>query len=425
MPQQLLQNPTFSLLSMLALLATGCPGDDGSAEGGSGDSSSTSDPTTTETPPTTMNSTGPGGSGSTAADETATDTGNPTCDVSLDDWTAPDWDANAASALALRDQLDTLTGDMTMRGAETGAVMIGALSELTDVWNAGDPSLASAANPGYVAVVEASLEDFIDILDAGVVSLIDMDGNWTPGNAGGIWGEDSRGINEGGLEVRQLVDKGAYSAGILYAYALSLTEGEINAATIDAIAAAWGNNPTLDTEDLTDAAGYSYSMGFHADMATALTAAKVLSDNPDCTAERDEAVVTFFNLWELTMYARVVFYGNRAEGKLLAAMTETELASVLHDLAEGIGLGAGFIGLPEPASGPLSGAGRVITDDQITEIMDAYGVDLTNLGASTTGLFVESLPDLETANTEAEAVVMTVFEVDEAAIMGYANPTPG
>lgn len=411
---------------MLALLAAGCPGDDGSAEGGSGDSSSTSGPTTTETPPTTMNSTGPGGSGSTAADETATDSGNPACDVSLDDWTAPDWDANAASSLALRAQLDTLTGDMTMRGAETGDVMIGDLSELTDLWNAGDPSLASAANPAYVAVVEASLEDFMEILDAGVVSLIDMDGNWTPGNAGGIWGDDSRGINEGGLEVRQLIDKGAYSAGVLYAYALSLTEGEIDAATIDAIAAAWGNNANLDPEgDLADSAGYSHSMGFHADMATALTAAKVLSGNDDCVAERDEAVVTFFNLWELTMYARVVFYGNRAEGKLLAAVTETELASVLHDLAEGIGLGAGFIGLPDPASGPLSGAGRIITDDQITAIMEAFGADLTDLGASTTGLFVESLPDLETANTEAEAVVMEVFDVDEAAIMSYADPTPG
>ena len=406
---------------VVALTLTACPGDDGSAEGGSGASSSAS---STETAPTTT--AGTTSENDTSADETASGSGSPGCEASAEDWTAPDWDANAASALAVRAQLDTLTGDATMRGAETGAVAIGDLSELTDAWNAGDPSLATVANPGYVSVVEASFAEFIEILDAGVVSLVDMDGNWNPGDAGGIWADDSRGINEGGLEVRQLVDKGGYSAGVMYAYALSLTEGELNAATIDAIAAAWGNNAALDPEgDLTDAAGYSYQMGFHGFMANALTAAKVLSDNADCTAERDQALVTFFNLWEQTMYARLVFYGNRAEGKLLAATTETELASVLHDLAEGVGVAAGFIGLPDPASGPLSGGGRIITDDQINAIMDAFGVDLDDLGASSTGRFVESLPDLETANTDAEAVVMEVYGVDAATIMTYAMPTPG
>ncbi len=364
---------------------------------------------------------GSGSGDSTGADET----GPPTACPNDADWAAPDWDANAAEALALRAQLDTLTGDATMRGIETGAVVLGDLSELTAVWD-GDPSLAAVANPGYVPVVEASFAEFVDLVAAGDQELVDMDGNWTPGPDGGIWADDARGINEGGLEVRQLVDKGGYSGGILYAYAASLTEGDIDAATIDAIAAAWGTNADLDPEgELTDSAGYAYQMGFHAEMGAALANAKNHAADPECGAERDAALVEFFNLWELSMLARTVFYGNRAEGKLLSATTSTELSSVLHDVAEGIGVAAGFAGMPDPASGPLSGGARVIDDLQLAMVMDAFGVDLRDLGSSTTGLLLESLPDLEAAVQEAEGVVMDVYGVDQATIMTYAMPTPG
>lgn len=357
-------------------------------------------------------------------DETASDSGTPGCN-SADAWAAPDWESNAAEALALRAQLDTLVGDATMRGAETGEVTLADRAALSDLWD-GDPSLLAVANPGYVSVVDGSFDEFMTVLAAGDQSLVDEDGLWSPGPDGGLWGDDARGINEGGLEVRQLVDKGGYSGGILYSYALGLTEGEIDAATIDAIAAAWGSNEALDPNgDLTDAAGYSHDMGLFAEMAKALADAKVFADQAECTAERDEALVLFFNRWEQAMYARMVFYGNRAEGNLLAATNETELAGVLRDLAEGIGVAAGFIGLPDPASGPLAGQGRIITDEQIGRAMAAFGVDLTDLGASTTGTFVESLPNLEAAVEGAEGVVMEVYGVDAATIATYAMPTPG
>ncbi|MEX1364547.1 MAG: hypothetical protein AB1Z98_15580 [Nannocystaceae bacterium] len=363
---------------------------------------------------------------STAADDATAGTGNAACAVAPEDWAAPDWDLNAAEALALRAQLDTLTGDATMRGAETGAVMIEDLAQLLAAWEDGDPSLAAVANPGYVPVIEASFDEFLEILAAGEQSLVDMNGAWAPGPAGGIWADDDRGINEGGLEVRQLVDKGGYSGGILYAYALGLTEGEIDAATVEAIAAAWGANAQLDPDgELTDAAGYALQMGFHAEMAGALATAQVLSGNAECVAERDEALVTFFSRWEQSMYARLVFYVARAEGKLLAATTETELASVLHDVAEGVGVAAAFIGLPDPDSGPLSGAGRLITDAEVLEIMGAMGVNLDDLGASTSGSFVESLPALEDARAQIESTVMTVYGLDAATVMAYAMPTPG
>ena len=346
------------------------------------------------------------------------------CEVTAAQWSAPDWSTTAATALALRAQLDTLTGDATMRGAETGATSV-ELSDLTAVWTA-DPGLASVASPGFAPLAEAAMAEFVDVVDAGPRALLDDEGTWMPGEAGGVWGEDSRGINEGGIEVRQLVDKGGYSGGILYAYAIGLTEGSIDAATIEAIAAAWGANAELDPDgELTDAANYAYQMGMFADMATALTNAKALTEVPDCTGERDAALAEFFDLWERSMAARLVFYGNRAEGKLLAATDDTGFADVLHDLAEGLALVAAFRGLPDPATGPLAGHGRTISDAQVDAAMAALGVELDDLGASTTGELLQSLPQLESAVAGVEAVVMEAYGVDAATIVGYAMPTPG
>ncbi len=355
---------------------------------------------------------------------TGTATVGAACEVADAQWTAPNWTTTAATALALRAQLDTLTGDATMRGAETGATSVD-LAGLTAVWTA-DPGLASVANPGFVPLAEAAMAEFIDVVAAGSQALLDDEGTWMPGDAGGLWGEDMRGINEGGLEVRQIVDKGGYSAGILYAYALGLTEGTIDAATIESIAAAWGANPDLDPEgELTDAANYAYQMGMFSEMAAALTTAKALAEVSDCTAERDAALVEFFEVWERSMAARLVFYGNRAEGKLLAASDDTGFADVLHDLAEGLALVAAFRGLPDPTAGPLAGRGRTITDAQVEMAMAALGVDLDDLGASTTGQLLQSLPDLEAAVAGAEGVVMEAYGVDAATLATYAMPTPG
>lgn len=393
--------PSLSLPALIALVLGSACGDD---------AGQTSEATS-----------GVSSGGDTVADGT-TDAGM--CPVSP--WAAPDWETNAASALALRAQLDTLTGDATMRGAETGAVMITDGSELVAAWEAGDPSLADAAHPAFATLVEAAFAEFVQVVAAGPQDLVDDAGLWMPGPDGGIWGDEFRGIDEGGLEVRQLVDKGGYAAGVMGAYALDRTTGELDAAAIDAIAAAWGSNEQLDPAgELTDAAEYAFEMGFFADMATALTAAKAHAADPACTAERDEALVTFFGLWEQSMLARTVYYGRRSAGVLLAASNDTELADVLHDLSEGIGVAAGFVGMPEPAAGPLAGRARTIGDEDLLAVMGALGVDLDDLGASSTGQLLESLPEFEAALDEVEGVVMAAYGVDAATIQGWIMPTPG
>jgi len=354
------------------------------------------------------------------------------CEVAA--WAAPDFEANAAVALALRAQLDDLTGgEGLMRGAEQEleGSEVDDVADLTAVYETGDPSVAGTTTAGFDAVIADAFADFVALVAASAQDVIDDEGNWTPGAAGGLAGSSPRGLNAGGLEIRQIADKGLFGGAALYAYAVSLTEGEIDEATIDSIAALWGGNAALGTGkgELTDSANYSFGMGFHATMAGALAAAKSYAADDACSAERDEAIVTFFRAWEQSMVARTIFYGNAAADLIAAAAEgpdgDEDRIDALHELSEGIGLTFGFLALPDPASGPLSGAGRLLTDADIEEMMVALGVDTEDLSASTTGTFVGDAALLDTGVVAFEAAAIEVFDLSEADIEFYRTPTEG
>src|SRR5690606_20464838 len=128
----------------------------------------------------------------------------------------------------------------------------------------------------------------------------------------------------------------------LYNYAVGLTAGEIEPGTIEAIAALWGANAELDPAgELTDSAGYSHRMGYFAQMRDSLIAAHAYAADEGCGAERDEAIVEFFRAWEESMIARFVYYANAGASTVVAAAGDDEVASGLHQLAEGVGLALG------------------------------------------------------------------------------------
>lgn len=340
-------------------------------------------------------------------------------------WDAPDWDANTAEALALRAQLDVLVAD-TMRGAETGEVTIDGVDDLTGPYSAGNPSIESITTPFYAGVMEQVFSEFVEVTAAGATDLVSDEGAWTPGDAGGIFGMSDRGINEGGLEVRQLADKGLFAGGALYNHALTLTEGDITPATVESLAALWGANSALDAAgELTDSANYSHSMGYHAEIRSSLIAARAYAADDACGAERDEAVVAFFRSWEQSMLARFVFYANAGATALGAAASDDDVASGLHQLAEGVGLALGFRGVPHPTSGPLSGAGRLVTDAQVDEMMSAVGVNVDDLGASTTGEFVTDPAPFADGVLEVEGIAADAFDLQSAEVEAWRNPTEG
>ena len=340
-------------------------------------------------------------------------------------WAAPDWDANTPEAWALRAQLDVLIAD-TMRAAETGDVTVDGVEDLTGPYAAGNPSIESITTPFYAGIVGDVFSEFLEITAAGPQDLVNDEGAWTPGAAGGIFGMSNRGINEGGLEVRQIADKGLFAGGALYNHALTLTEGDITPATVEALAALWGANPTLDAAgELTDSANYSHSMGYHADIRSSLIAARAYAADDACGAERDEAVVAFFRSWEQSMFARFVYYANAGASELGAAASDDDVAGGLHELAEGVGLALGFRGVPHPASGPLSGAGRVVTDAQIDEMMSAVGVNVDDLGASTTGEFVTDPAPFAAGVLEVEGIAAEAFDLQSAEVEAWRNRTEG
>jgi hypothetical protein len=428
------QAPAF-LAPILALFAlTGC-GDDGEAQDDaqsdddSGSESDGTDPTDPDaTDPTEASVTDPdAGDDPDTGEDTLTDTGESgsACNVSPPDaWAAPDWSANTTDALALRASLDDLVG--TMRMAEEGMVVIEDVAELEALFDAGAPSVASITNAGYLPVVQGSFTEFVDVVAAGEQDLIDDGGQWTPGPAGGIFGTSFRGINEGGLEVRQLVDKGLFAGGGLYRQAVLLASGPIDEATIDALAALWGANEALDPEgEITDSANYTYQMGFHGEVAASLIAAKAYAGDAACEAERDEAIRTFFRTWELAMLARFVHYANVASAAIELATMDDDFAGALHELGEGLGLALGFYGLEDPDAGPLAGQARVVTDAQLDAIAQAMRIETSALGTSTTGEFVQSYLDFVDAVAEAEGVVAEAYGLTDADLAAFREPTPG
>lgn len=356
-----------------------------------------------------------------AADDTP-DAPPGVCGVTPGTWSAPDFEANAADALTLRASLDNLAITI-MRGAEQETVTVDELTDLTGPYEAGTPSLASVTTAGFEPILQDAFADFVAAVLVGPQDLVDDNGNWTPGEDGGIFGTRTIATNTGGIEVRQIVDKGMMSGGAMYAYALSLTEGTIDEGTIDALAAAWGTDAALDPENRTDAANYSYGMGYHAPIAEALTAAKAYAADGDCTAERDAAIVEFFRTWELAMIARGVYYANAGADGLAAATNDDERADALHEAAEGWGLITGFYGFPDPASGPLAGEGAVATDAAIEAMMTAVGIDISDLSASM--VYTADPAAWQTGVDDLEAEVIDAYGVTEAEIAAWRTPTGG
>jgi len=414
-----------SIGALVLTTLVSCSDDEGNGNPGTGGSAATG------------GSAGTGGSGGSGASGGSSGSGGTdggtSCTVAPPStWAAPNWDANTAEALALRQSLNALTGDTLMHGAETGAVTVD-LAGLNSAFEAGTPSLESASSPYLRALVDDAFEEFLAAVGAGAQDLVSAGGDWMPGAEGGIW-STTRAFNEGGLEVRQVVDKGLFGGG-LYNYALGLTTGAIDEATIDSLAAAFGANRGLNPGRNDDAvpenqnlhsANYVYRMGFHADAKQALIAAKAYAADGACTAERDAAIVTFFRSWEQGLFARFVFYSNAGATEVVEATDDDGLAGALHEQAEGLGLALGFHGIENPASGPMSAGARVMTDARIAEALGALGVDVSgDLGEATLGAFVADPLGYATAVRTAEEVIAEAFDLTEADLEKYRAPTDG
>jgi hypothetical protein len=356
------------------------------------------------------------------------------CTVTPAAWNAPNWEANAGEALALRERLTTLTGNTLMRGAETGAVSV-SVSDLNAAYEAGTPSLKSATTRSFQGVVGDAFQEFVEAVGAGAQDLVDEAGSWTPGTQGGIWtSTQKRAFNEGGLELRQFVEKALFGGAALYHYALGSTAAPISEGTVDALAAAFGANPGLNPGRSNDpapenrnlfSANYVYQMGSYGQARQALVDAKAFASDERCIAERDAAIQSFFRTWEQGLYSRFVFYANRAATGMAAATDDEGRATALHDLAEGLGLAMSFHGMSLPTAGPMSGSPRLMTDARISTAVSRVGIDLNDLGAATTGTFVSNATGFADAVRSAESVVVEAYGLTQEQLAKYRSPSDG
>jgi hypothetical protein len=325
--------------------------------------------------------------------------------------------------LALRAALDGLSAEL--RAAELDGVATRDALAWRAALDAGAPSAGSALTEAWRPVVEAALDVFAAADEAGATSVV-ADGAWIMPPSGGVSGSEARLLAGGGIEPRQVFDKGAVAGGGLYGWALAQTADGVDDADFDAIAAAFGVDAEFDPEATrTDASNYTYEMGQYGAVRAGLARARAFHGVSDCQAERDEELRSAFRAWEFGMVLRGYFYADLARDLVAASADEDTVVGALHELSEGVAMIAGFRGAGGPEAGPLAAGSRVLSDDAIDAILGAMGVSLLDLPGSTTA---EILLDNSRRDAMVEAVEAALAEgygLNPEQVQAYLSPTPG
>jgi len=347
----------------------------------------------------------------------------PTCDVSIPTtWDDSDFETNAATELALRAQLQGLVSRMAEGEYETPTATT--MNDLTTLFEAGDPSLKDAMTTTYAGVVGELFDLFIPTvgvtLDPTITwnpspSSTDVGGRMcgpAPTSTSGCWN-----FSAGGIDLRQLVDKGSYQSALCNQAHLRAS-GDVTPATIDQIAALFGANAMFDVAGTNvHVSNYAKRQGYYGRIRGHLIAAKAYANaGASCEAElRNELDGTLLD-WEESQVARFVHYAN-AGLQLFAAGTATpgENAEALHDITEGLGLVFGMKGLPESA--------RTITDDEIDQIMTSMKLPSLD-GATMYELLRGETQDLDAIEATFD-LIQGIYGFTDDEMLAIKTPTEG
>lgn len=276
------------------------------------------------------------------------------------EYVSDSYDANVIAENTVIDELATMTG--AANDAESNA------QGATPVAAIPYPStLSSVTLPAYRALVEDWLEELVK-------SANDDDGFQNPGTGTPADGEEggllgTRLLDENGLELEQMVQKGSFGAA-LYNHALTVINGDLtNSSVIDKLVEIHGTGPDFDPSNTTAAATYSRrrsrqstETGTFYDIRTALITAKAAIEGGSAfNAERDQALDDYLLAWEKSNFATVIYYCNATKVQLQAAGDdETALGNALHAYAEGVAFAHGFKGV----------SNKLITDAQIDAVLE-------------------------------------------------------
>ncbi len=250
-------------------------------------------------------------------------------------------------------------------------------TELQSSYVEGNPSLRDVSTTYYVNEMEGTegIMSQLALASGNTYSLGDTEGQ------GGVYG--SYLFNEYGLEYEQLLEKGQFGA-VLYNHAVQLLSENISSATVHQAVAIFGSNPsfpnTNNPETTADPDGFmaTYAArrdnndgtGLYFQIKNAFIKMQAaIKAGGEFTAERDEAIADIKLTWEKINAATTINYCHQATASLSNAdLTESQIASALHALGEGIGFTKGWHSIPSNS--------KLITDSEIEEILVLFNAPI-------------------------------------------------
>lgn len=281
------------------------------------------------------------------------------------EYSSADYDANAIAEGTVIDELATMTA--AANDAEANAQ--GAVVSTIDYPN----TLESVSLSNYSSLISDWLVELVNAANS-------QDGFQNPGlgnmpamgQEGGLLG--SRLLDENGLELEQMLEKGSFGAA-LYNHAVAVIEGDLSdSGIIDKLVEIHGTDAEFDPNNATAAAKYAKRRsnndartGFFWDIKRHLITAKAaIEAGSGFNSERNEALDGYLLSWEKSNFATVIYYCNATKVLLQDAAQMADgpdkdavLGNAMHAYAEGVAFAHGFKGLSR----------KQITDAEIDSIL--------------------------------------------------------
>lgn len=274
------------------------------------------------------------------------------------------FDANVTAENAVVNELSTMTSAANAAERDAQTTTIAAIPY--------PGTLSSVTLPAYRSLIEGWLVELVSAANSPTGFQNPGSGTPAAGEEGGKLG--SRLLDENGLELEQMVQKGSFGSA-LYNHALTVINGDLSSsAAIDKLVEVHGTDINFDVTNTTAAATYSRrrsdltaQTGFFFDIKTALITAKAAIDSDgDFTTERDQALADYLSAWEKSNFATVIYYCNSTKNQLQDAAQlqdgpdkDAAFGNAMHAYAEGVAFAHGFRGISQ----------KQITDAQIDQIL--------------------------------------------------------
>ena len=274
------------------------------------------------------------------------------------------FDANVTAENTVLDELNIMVSAANEAEANAQSASVSAITYPS--------TLSSVTLPSYQSLINGYLVELVNAANSPTGFQNPGSGTPAASEEGGLLG--SRLLDENGLELEQMVDKGSFGAA-LYNHAITVIEGDLsNSSAIDKLVEIHGAETTFDATKVTAAANYSKrrsnvdaGTGFFYDIQTNLITAKAaIEAGSDFDAIRDEALNDYLLNWEKSNFATVIYYCNSTKVQLQDASAlpdgadkDAALGNALHAYAEGVAFTSGFRGISK----------KQITDAEIDNIL--------------------------------------------------------